>query len=374
MASILNKFDSTQLSGEEIKRLRLPTTRKQQFWDIVKSQFTNLVKISLLTILLVLPFVLTIGVLQPLMVSVIGAGYDFLGNSLVGYPGSVDSLTVAQIEVQQTNMMFFIILIIPITLMGPALAGLFYTVRNLVWGQNITVRVDYWRGVKLGWKQYTLACFLLGLILALNMSVMTVFNIQSILGQVDVMGVIALTFVIISFIITVGLALYAFPMMAMFNMKFTKVIRNAGLLSAGAFPFTIAMMLLTAVPFLLESLLGDMLGSLVNMFMVMCGYVILGLLYTTMVQYVLDRFIYPRTKSAAQNRGIYKASETVSEEGNAEGEKEAPKVKQRYVNPKKKKKAEPTITPLSQNYSRKDLERLQAEKQKAIAEMDDDGE
>ena len=364
MADIFNKVEN-QLSAEEIKRLRLPTTRRQQFFDIIKVNFNNLVKLSLLAIVLSLPLIVMLGVVQPMMTYIIGNGYDFLGNSLTGYPGTTDSLIMAQIEVEQTNMLFFAILILPITLMGPVLAGLFYSIRNLVWGKNITVKVDFWRGVKLGWKQYTLVAFVFGAVLALCMSVLSVFNIQSILGLVDVWGILAVTFVIITMVLTVSVLLFLLPQMAMFDMKLMRLVKNSTFLAAGAFPYTFFMIIMTLLPTLLSALLGQ-LGSLVDALMYMCGYVILALLYVEVVQAVLDKYIFPRAKSVAHNKGIYKAKE----EEQAEPAK-AGNAAKRYVNPKKKKKVETEITPLSEHYSRSDLERLRAQKEKALSELDD---
>lgn len=372
MADIFNKFEN-ELTAEEIKRLRLPTTRRQQFFDIIKVNFNNIVKISLLVILLSLPLILMLGVVQPMLGYVIGSKYDFLGNSLTGFPGTTDSLLLAQIEVEQTNMAFFLVMIVPITLMGPGLAGLFYTIRNLVWGKNITVKVDFWKGLKLGWKQYTLLCFLVGVVLALCMAVLTVFNIQSILGVVDGWGIIAVTFVIIAAIITVSVVLFMLPQLAMFDMKFTRVLKNSAFLATGAFPYTIFMILMSVLPFFLSQFLGA-LGSLVDALMFMCGYAILALLYVEVVQSVLDKYIFPKVKSSAHNRGIYKAKEETVEGDEApevDAKPVAKATKQRYVNPKKKKKVETEITPLSEHYSRSDLEKLRQEKEKALAEMDE---
>ena len=87
----------------------------------------------------------------------------------------------------------------------------------------------------------------------------------------------------------------------------------------------------------------------------------------------MDRFFASKERNAAYGKGIYNKPKTeknesveaeVVSDSTADSEKNATmqnKKKNVYTNPKKKKRVD--ITPLRENYSRADLEKLQKEKE-----------
>lgn len=363
---LINKME---ISAQEAKRLRLPTTRKQQYWDILKSQFTNLFKVNLLTVLLAIPFLLVAFIVIPVLKEYVGTQFDFTGNIGIGYPGSVSNTVVAEATVLQTSLPLYLFLIPTIALLGIPVSGLMYVMRNLVWGENITVRVDYWKGIKLGWKQYLIAFSIIGILVSGFLTSMSMYNLQQLVEAVDFFGVVALVLSIIGMVLLASITIYILPMMAMYKMSFYKLVKNSVILSIAMFPYTFLMLLLTAAPFLLAEMLGQMIGMFIYTFILFVGVSMLTLMWTVYVQFVLDTTVNAKAKNAAYKRGIYVVKEEEEEESE-DGTKEKKPVQHRYMNPKKKRKTTTVQPTLRENFSRSDIQKMMEEKEKFYDEID----
>lgn len=363
---LINKME---ISAQEAKRLRLPTTRKQQYWDILKTQFSNLFKVNLVTVLLALPFLLVAFIVMPILKEYVGMQFDFSGNIGIGYPGSISNSIIAEATVVQTTLPMYLLLIPTIALLGIPVAGLMYVMRNLVWGENITIRVDFWKGIKLGWKQYLIVFTLIGLLVSGFLSSISLYNLQTLIESVDAFGVIALILSIIGIVFLASTVIYMLPMMAMYKMSLYKLVKNSVILSVAMFPYTFLMLLLTASPFLLGELLGEMIGMFIYMALLFIGVSMIALMWTVYVQFVLDTTVNAKMKSPTYKRGIYVVKE--EEESGEEGEqKEKKPTQHRYMNPKKKKKTVTTQPTLRENFSRSDIQKMMEEKEKFYDEID----
>ncbi|MBR7110967.1 MAG: hypothetical protein IKC83_03745 [Clostridia bacterium] len=363
---LINKME---ISAQEAKRLRLPTTRKQQYWDILKSQFTNLFKVNLLTVLLAIPFLLVAFIVIPVLKEYVGTQFDFTGNIGIGYPGSVSNTVVAEATVLQTSLPLYLFLIPTIALLGIPVSGLMYVMRNLVWGENITVRIDFWKGIKLGWKQYLIAFSIIGVLVSGFLTSMSMYNLQQLVEAVDFFGVVALVLSIIGMVLLASITIYILPMMAMYKMSFYKLVKNSVILSIAMFPYTFLMLLLTAAPFLLAEMLGQMIGMFIYTFILFVGVSMLTLMWTVYVQFVLDTTVNAKAKNAAYKRGIYVVKEEEEEESE-DGTKEKKPVQHRYMNPKKKRKTTTVQPTLRENFSRSDIQKMMEEKEKFYDEID----
>ncbi len=368
---LINKME---INPNDARRLKLPTTRKQQFWDIIKNQLAKLVKANLLTVLIGIPFVFLVLIVFPAISEAIGASFNFTGNMGIGYPGSqMSSEADASIAVMMGTTPLMLALIPAIGLLGIPFAGLMYVVRNMVWGENVTVGQDYLKGIKTGWKQYLVVFFVLGFIISAVVLSIRLFNIQSLQENVDALGIAAVILAIIGMLMVAGIVLYLLPTMSMYKMKLRKLIKNAALLSLAMLPMTIGMLLLTALPFLLGMLFGSQIMAMVIMILIVLGIAVLALMWTVYVQYVLDKSVNKRANNSAYKRGIYVAKEEDGEVHDDKQQKKSENVK-RYVNPKKKKKSEPEMATLRENFGRDDIKKFMDEKEKFFEEIDKENE
>ena len=366
-----NIYDKMEITAAEAKRLKLPTTRRQQFWDILKNQLGNLTKLNILSMLLALPFLALVFVFIPVIKQGVGMSFDFTGNLGIGYPGSVSDMVAAEVAVLQSTVPLLLLLIPCITLLAIPFAGLTYTIRNMVWGESVSVRVDYWKGIKTGWKQFLLTFFVLSILVTSFVYAFMLFNIQVAMNMADAFGYIALIIAILGILIVAGVFVFMLPAMTMYNLRWHKHIKNGSLLFVATFPQTMGILLLTVAPFVLGMLLGSIFEMLIYMLVILLGASVIVLLWTVYAQYVLDKSVNKRSKNTAYQRGIYVAKKT-EEEGEDSQDKPKTSTPKRYVNPKKKKKATPTFEPLRENYSREDIMRMQEEKEKFLSEIDEE--
>ena len=358
--SIFNNIDSN-LSANEIKSLNLPTTRKAQYWDIIKTQFNNLTKVNLLTMLFCLPLLFIVIFLIPSSSTVAGSDYNFVGNIGIGYPGYTDSIIQAEIEVLSAELFMYLLMIPALAIAGPGIAGLMRVLRNMVWGEPVSIRVDFWKGLKEDWKQYTLLTTLIGIFLHAMVYNISSQHIATLAGELTWVHTLGYVLSIIAIVLLVMMLIYLMPMITMYRNKFFVHVKNSILLLIAMLPMTILMTAIVGVVILLTQL--SVLGVYVSMLLFIFGFALLPLMWTTYVQYVMDKHINVREHNKAYNRGLYKATE---------GETTAPKKptkSKRYVNPKKLKK-EATITPLSPTFRREDLARLQEEKDNLVDDSD----
>lgn len=367
-----NIYDKMEITAAEAKRLKLPTTRRQQFWDILKNQLGNLTKLNLLSMLLALPFLALVFVFIPVVKQGVGMSFDFTGNLGIGYPGSVSDMVTAEVAVLQSTVPLLLLLIPCITLLAFPFAGLTYSIRNMVWGESISVRVDYWKGIKAGWKQYLLTFFILSILITSFVYAFMLFNIQVAMGMADAFGYIALIVAILGILIVAGVSVFMLPAMTMYNLRWHKHVKNGVLLFVATFPQTMGILLLTVAPFLIGMLIGSIFEMLIYMLVILLGASVIILLWTVYAQYVLDKSVNKRSKNTAYQRGIYVTKKEEKEDGETTEDKPKTTTPKRYVNPKKKKKSTPAFEPLRENYSREDILRMQEEKEKFLSEIDEE--
>ncbi len=370
-SGLLNKME---IDPNEARRLKLPTTRKQQFWDIIKTQLPKLVKANLLALLMGIPFVFLVLIMLPALTETFGAEFDFTGNLGIGYPGSVSDMIIAEVSVLTRTIPLLFGLIPTVGLLGVPFAGLMYVVRNLVWGEAVTVGSDFLKGIKSGWKQYLFVFFVLGFLVSGVVLAIRLYNIQLLQNTSDAFGTISYILAIIGMIMVAGILLYLLPTMSMYKMKLRKLIKNAALLAIAMFPMTIGMLILTALPFILGMLFGTQFMAIIIMLLLFLGVAVLTLMWTVYVQYVLDKSVNKRANNYAYKRGIYVVKEESSNDVNNEDEKKTATAPKRYVNPKKKKKSEPELSTLPQNFGRDDIKKFMEEKEKFLENIDGEQE
>lgn len=375
MAAEANAPVDGKLSANEIKRLKLPTTRKGQFFDIIKTQLNNLLKNQFLVVLLCIPlFVLLIYFFVNDIVT--KQMYSYTGGLLIGYPGISDSIVDGQLAVLKWTVLKFIILVPGIVICGPALAGLFYSLRNYVWGDYGLVRASFWKGLKLGWLQTCILLLIDAVVLLVCAGNIVLFNQMQITGTLNAWGYIAMIASILLLVITVSTSVIALPMISMYKMSLFKIIKNSFFLGLAA-PFsTLFILIISAAPFVLAVFVPTV-SILIYMLTLFIGVTLIALIWTVYTQYLMDRFFASKERNAAYGKGIYKKpnaedAESAEVTDNTAGEKYATsqnKKKNVYSNPKKKKRVD--ITPLRENYSRADLEKLQREKEQLNKEDDE---
>ncbi len=294
--------------SEEYARSTLPTNRWQLFWDIFKGNFGKIFKVNLLTLLFFVPLIAVV-LLSGIYADSMGVTYPFGANLGVGYPANPNTQGLGEYLTLQSDFMMCIGLIVTGVIAAVGLAGGMYVVRNMVWTEGIFVANDFWRGVKLNFKNALQTVLFFTVVFMLAISVLNVSALTLATGEVSKLQNVALTVSrVTSYTLLIFAAMMSVWMLALgvnYKMGFLTLVKNSFLLSIGTLPQTVFFGLLALLPWLLF-LIGWSLLTVVGVFMV----ILFGLSYPLLVwldfaQWVFDKYINPKIEGAKVGRGVF---------------------------------------------------------------------
>ena len=359
--------DSVALTDDEIdyRRLSLPSSRKEQFLDIYKNNFFRLVLVNALMFLFFIP-VLLIYVYENSTLSYIGNTFPFSANAGVGFPGFIGVQDVANIDI---SAMYFIVSLcfIPAILFAtPAVAGGLYVAKRLMYGEALNIRTDFFKGIKVNFKQTFWAMLLLSLIVFFMTYNLKLF--PSVSAMPAFMNVVVKVGSIIILILTGMVMMYVLTQINIYHLKFHQILKNSIIFTLAVLPKNILVILLCASFFILMMIFPSLLPILIALFLPF-GFFFVTLVCTLYTQSVYDKFVNDKVDQQIKNKGIYSKEEMKKEQ---ERRRKKASYAVKYANPKKKRPAATsnTITPLEETFRREDLEKLQQEKSEEFAMQD----
>ena len=307
--------------SEEYARSTLPTNRWQLFWDVFKGNFGKIVKINLLMLLFFVPL-LAVLIFNSINSSTLGQVYPFGANVGIGYPAMPELQGIAEWIVVRTELATYIAIVITSIIASVGLAGGMYVIRNMIWTEGVFVANDFWRGVKLNYKNALQASVFFGLVLLVCMSLINFSNFTLAAGMISkTQRVFLYISQIMSYIVIVLSAFMTLWMIALgvnYKMGFFTMLKNSLLISIGTLIQTAFFAALAAIPYLLF-----LIGSSFFLVLAIFAVLLFALAYTLLVwlnfaQWVFDKFINPRIEGAKVGRGIYnKDGETSTDESHA---------------------------------------------------------
>ena len=290
--------------SEEYARSTLPTNRWQLFWDVFKGNFWKIVKANILTLLFMIPMIAVIVIIS-LFRKAQGEMYPFGANLGGGYPFYPDQIGMAEGLNFYLNLFLYGGLLITSLIASVGLAGGMYVVRNMVWTEGIFVANDFWRGIKLNYKNALQTALFFLVIFSVCGALISMANVSIALG-VD--GAVWMTVSkVMSYIIIVVAGLMSVWMIALgvnYKMSFFTMLRNSFLMTIGTLPQTLFFVALAAIPFVLL-FFGGFLTVLGVMLVILFGLAYALLVWLDFAQWVFDRYINPRITGAKVGRGIY---------------------------------------------------------------------
>ncbi|MBQ8291940.1 MAG: hypothetical protein IJX88_05500 [Clostridia bacterium] len=294
--------------SEEYARSTLPTNRWQLFWDIFKGNFGKIVKVNLLTLLFFIPMIAVI-ILHYMLGESNSVLYPFGANLGTGYPAAPMQQGLSEYLTMTNSLILFIGIVVASAIAAVGLSGGMYVIRNMVWTEGIFVSNDFWRGIKLNYKNALQTSLFFTLVLAISGLLINFaeFSIvfQGLTGWKSVwMRISQVT----SYVFIVLSAMMTFWMIALgvnYKFKFFQMLKNSFLLTIGTLPQTVFFGVLALLPyvlFLFESMFFIVLAIMLVL--------LFGLAYTLLVwldfaQWVFDKYINPKIEGAKVGRGIY---------------------------------------------------------------------
>lgn len=311
MAQQKKNFITRMLEGkersEEYARSTLPTSYWQLFWDIFKGNFGKIVKVNLLVLLFCLPTIAII-FLSTVMAQTNGIIYPFGANLGVGYPVTPDLAGVAESVHLQSELMMFGGISASMLIAAVGVSGGMYVIRNMVWTEGIFVANDFWRGVKLNYKNALQSTIFFCLVLLLSKFLINMVDFSFAIGG---LGKAREVWLNISKVLTIGFivlaALMSFWMLSLgvnYEQKFFLMFKNSFLMTIGMLPQSIFFALLALIPFLLF-LLGDFFMIFAVLLLILFGFAFCLLVWITFSQWAFDKFINPKLEGAPRKGGVF---------------------------------------------------------------------
>ena len=321
MAQQKKGFITRMLEGkersEEYARSTLPTNRWQLFWDIFKGNFGKIVKVNLLTLIFFIPMILVI-MLYVMMNEANGTLYPF---GIPTYPFYPNQKGLSEMLALQMNGILFVGLLISSVIASVGLAGGMYVVRNMVWTEGIFVSNDFWRGIKLNYKNALQTAVFFCAMLALGGMLINLTDFTLIAGNLTKAQTVLMRIsTVTSYLMIVLAAMMSFWMIALgvnYQLKFVTMFKNAFLMTLGTFPQTIFFGVIALLPYALF-LLGEMFMVIGFVLVLLFGIAYTLLVWLDFAQWVFDKYINPNIKGAKVGRGIYNRDGTATEDGATE--------------------------------------------------------
>ncbi len=284
--------------------------RMSLFWELLYTKLWNLCKMNFLYILLAIPtFVVTmlmVGVVSsritdvavPVLAEAMGLAADETSNIQLG-------ASVIRFDLVLRYILAFLFMMF--LGMGPATAGITYTLRNFAREEHAWLWSDTWRNVKSNFKQ-AIALWIIDLALFFVMSVALTYYAQ--MGGIGTAVIFLLLSVCFAYLM---MHVYVYQIMITFELPLKHIIKNSVILSLMTAPKTILLLLVQvalhiAIPVLLLIFGGNMLPIII---FILLEFVFLP----AATMFMTNFFIYPTVEKL-----IKQALEQNNEANVTEGE------------------------------------------------------
>jgi hypothetical protein len=367
--------------SEEYARSTLPTNRWQLFWDIFKGNFWKIVKANLLTLLFFIPVIFVVG-MYLIMVESNGIIYPFGANLGLGYPAAPAQQGLSEMLALQNGSVLYIGLFIASVIAAVGLSGGMYVIRNMVWTEGIFISNDFWRGIKLNYKNALQTVLFFCGILLISGTLINFSEFSIALGGVSKGEIVWLRISqVASYTAIVVASMMSFWMIALgvnYKMGFLLLLKNSFLIMIGTLPQTIFFGVLALLPFALLLLGSEFFLALGIVISILFGLSWVLLVWLDFAQWVFDKYINPKISGAKVGRGIYSKDDGTPM---LTGDDSAASIEYQralLAHGKSRLVARPIkpiddslqVYELPQSFSREDLQRLKASKQNILEDSE----
>ena len=355
--------------SEEYARSTLPTNRFQLFWDIFKGSFGKIVKCNLLIFVFFIPLLLVLflgGLYKEIDL------YPFGTNLTVGYPATPDVQGLSEVLAFQADSIIYAGLVVTSIIAAVGLAGGMYVARNMVWTEGIFVTNDFWRGVKLNYKNAVqTALFFTATLLVCN----TVINSANLTLATTILPKWQEIWLKVSIATSYGLIIFvtmlSFWMIALgvnYVQGFFAMVKNAAIITVGSLPQTVFFSVIAIAPFLLFLINSEFIATWSFIILILFGFAWALLVWLDFAQWLFDKYINPKIEGAKVGRGIYNkdGNDTATESASQLEYKRillAQGKSQLVARPIKPIDDSLQVYELPQAFTREDLKRLRESKQ-----------
>ena len=294
--------------SEEYARSTLPTNRWQLFFDIFKGNLSKIVIVNLLTLVFFIPLFVVL-ILSGMMADYNGSIYPFAANMGIGYPAYDGLQGLSSSIAIYGDLTMYVGVLLSVVIAAIGLAGGMYVIRNMVWTEGIFVANDFWRGVKLNYKNALQTGLFFCTVLLLCTTMINFSNFTMETGSLSKWNVVLLrfsqatsyTFIIIALI----MSLWMIAIGVNYKMTFFVMLKNSFLIGLGTLPQTVFFGVLALLPFAVLLIGGSLFMMIGILLVLLIAFSYALLVWLDFAQWVFDKYINPKIEGARVGRGIY---------------------------------------------------------------------
>ena len=205
---------------------QLPTTRWGLFRDLFKTRLFEIFKISLWGDVFLIPLLATL-----IMMFLNSRAYNIYvpydGNLGIGYPVELNAVVYGRAYAYRMEIMKYAVLIPVMALTFVLMSGVFYAMRRIAWGQDVSVTVHIFKGIKENWLQ----ALGTGLIFALSLFIMAYnFLGNDLRDSLSVWNVVLTVLGVLQFVLICCVALFMMTQMVTYKMKYMQLMYSLSFL------------------------------------------------------------------------------------------------------------------------------------------------
>ncbi len=299
-------LEGNEKSGE-CARNAPPKSRFQLFKDLFGDHIGKIVKINLLILLFFVPLLVVL-YLSSMYTQTNAILYPFGANLGVGYPAMPNLEGVSEWLRVESGLFTCIGIWLSSIVASVGLAGGMYAVRNLIWTEGVFVVKDFWRGVKLNYKNALQAALFFCTVFLLAMTAINVAEFNIAIGAQEV--VFLRISQVLCYILMGVAALMTLWMIALgvnYQSTFFTLFKNSFLMMIGTPLQTVFFGAIAILPFLAFLLGGvnTLFTSLALMAMTLLSFSFALLVWLNFTQWVFDLYVNPKTQATGQDKTIY---------------------------------------------------------------------
>lgn len=340
---------------------KLPGSRWAVFKDVFFNRFGAIVKVSLLTLLFMLPAIAWL-VIMYLVKQMDGRMLPYSANVWLGMDVTVDAAIMGGYRNIMLNLQTYAALVPLVMIAGLGFAGAYHVMKLLGWGEGVSVMGNYFRGIKRNWGTFLLLYLFLGASLFVFMFNITTYRYQT--GIHIALRIIVYALSVLQFVLMLSIVMFASAQAVTYKLRFFPLLKNSLIFTIALFPFNVFFLAIGLLPLIILFIIPFQISVFLWLIFAFLGVGYVVLVWTCYTQWVFDKYVNDKVKGAVKNRGMY--VKTPEEEKREEIER----IKARntsygaaYVSRRLSSIDEgSSFTPLENTFSRDDLARLKEEK------------
>ena len=320
----MNNYYYGKSGKGDFRKEDLPETRKQLFFDTLRTRLSALFRINLLYMIVFLPTMLLLMLNFTSLLSTMNNVMLVNENDYADYVeqmqanggevriseeqyNELKSAELNPLDLVDSTLFKVLIWLIPcLAITGPFTAGLSYVTRNWARDEHAFMWTDFKDAVKENWKQ--------GLVLSAITSVLPLLVYVGwrfygqMAGQNPIMFVPQVLVALVALIWALAIT-YMYPLIVTYELKMKDVIRNGLLLAVARLPMSVGIRLLHCLPAIICGALIYLWNPMIGMLILFGWYFLIGFALSRFItasytNAVFDRFINPRIEGAKVNQGL----------------------------------------------------------------------